>query len=227
MNISVGLPVYDSKLHYEVASCLLTETRIAQEMGDRLMVRFLPSCTNLAMGRNQIVKDFMDSGDDRLVFLDADVTYEPGKLVRIAHYPEEFVGGAYRYKTKEEDYPVAWLEDEEHRLLQANEHGLLRVKMVPTGFLSLSRSVFEKFSEKHSGRDYESRDSRTFCYFQIPYSKGVLYTEDAYFCEEWRDMGGKIYLDPEINLSHWDGNLPYPGHIGNWLKRRAGLAPAA
>lgn len=174
------------------------------------------------MGRNQLVKEFMASGDDRLVFVDADVTFEPGAIVRLAHYPVDFVGGAYPLKQKHEDYPVAFHEDVAE--LWANEFGLLAVKMVPTGFLSLSRNVFERFKSAHPGREYDSRGENTFCFFQIPYSDGALYTEDAYFCREWREMNGEIFLDPEIELTHWDGNIPHKGHIGKWLKSRAGLS---
>src|ERR1051326_6634834 len=142
MKISVGIPVYDGKLSLELAGCLLTEKDIAMKLGDELTVRFLPSCTNLAMGRNQIVKEFLESSDDRLVFVDADVTFEPGALVKLAHYPCDMVGGAYRIKKNEEEYPVAFLDKEE---LWANEFGLLEVAMVPTGFLSLSRDIFAKF----------------------------------------------------------------------------------
>jgi glycosyltransferase involved in cell wall biosynthesis len=217
MKISVGIPVYDNKLAVEVASCLLTEKSIAQMMGDQLNVRFLPGCCNLAMGRNQIVKEFLESDDDKLVFLDADVTFQPGGLVKLAHYPVDMVGGAYRLKQDIEEYPVAFLDKDE---LWANEMGLLEVAMVPTGFLSLSRDVFKKFRQAYPGRFYESRHEQSYCYFQIPYRDGALYTEDAYFCREWRQAGGKIWLDPELYLTHWQYNKPFKGHIGQWLKGR-------
>ncbi len=228
MNISVGLPIYDGKLAFQLAGCLLTEVVLAEKLGHKITVRFLTSCTNLAMGRNQIVKDFLDSGDDRLVFVDADITFEPGDLIKIAHYPQDLVGGIYRFKLKDglEAYPFAVMQGEGFEELRTNAHGLLRAKMVPTGFMSISPNVFAKFRETFPDRDYQSRDANIFCYFQIPYKDGYLYTEDGYFCEEWRDMGGEIFMDPELTLTHWDGNIPYKGHLGNWLKKLAGLPTA-
>lgn len=220
MRISVGLPLYDGKTTYQQMGCLLTEILIADKAGHTLNVRVLPACTNLAMGRNQLVKEFMESEDDRLVFLDADVTFEPGSLVKLAQLPEDFVGGIYRYKKEKEDYPLSFLDKPE---LWANEHGLLEVRMVPTGFLALSRNVFERFSAAHPGREYDNYGDKTYCYFQIPYFDGSLFTEDAYFCKEWREMGGQIFMDPELTLSHWQGNIEFKGHIGNWLKRNAGI----
>lgn len=214
MKISVAIPVYDGKLQMQSVAALVTESFVAAKMGDHLSVRFLPSCTNLAIGRNQLVKEFLASDSDRLVFLDADVTFEPGDIVKIAHSPVDFVGGAYPLKQEQEQYPVSFLKP----VIEQNYFGLIEVGMVPTGFLSLSRNVFSKFREFYPDREYKIQGVETYCYFQIPYKDGSLYTEDAYFCKEWRDVGGKIYLDSEIRLTHWDFNRPYVGHIGRWLK---------
>ena len=219
MKISVSIPLYDGKLQMQSIAALLTETKIATMMGDELTVRFLPSCTNLALGRNQLVKEFLASDAERLVFLDADVTFEPGSLVRLAHSPVDFVGGAYRLKQDREEYPVSFLSPDDS--VGAEVMGLCEVGMVPTGFLSLSRRVFEQFQAAHPDRTYEIQGNKSHCYFQIPYRDGALYTEDSYFCREWREMGGRIYLDTELTLTHWQFNTPYTGHIGNWLKRRA------
>lgn len=222
MKISVGIPVYDGKVTMQLAHCLLTETSLAAAIGDSLTFRFLPSCTNLALGRNQLVKEFLASNDEKLVFVDADVTFEAGALLKLAHYPVDFVGGVYRLKTNEERYPVKLLNEPR----ESGPLGLVEVAMVPTGFLSLSRNVLSKFRERYPDREYAIDGQKAYCYFQIPYKDGALYTEDAYFCREWREIGGQIYLDPEISLTHWNGNIPYPGHIGNWFRRRASMTPS-
>lgn len=221
MRISVGIPVYDGKVSVSLAHCLLTETSLALAMGDSITFRFLSSCTNLALGRNQLVKEFLASNDERLVFVDADVTFEPGALLKIAHYPVDFVGGAYRFKEDVEKYPI--------KLLSAPSDlgpmGLVEVAMVPTGFLALSRKVFEQFKAGYPDREYTMGAHKTHCYFQIPYCDGALFTEDAYFCKEWKAIGGQIYLDPELALTHWEFSKPYSGHIGNWMRRRVVALP--
>jgi glycosyltransferase involved in cell wall biosynthesis len=216
MKISVGLPVYDRKVDVQQVACLLTETSLANLNGDVLNVRFLSSCTNLAFGRNHIVREFLESGDDRLVFLDGDVTFEPGDLLKLAHHPVEIVGGAYRLKQDDERYPINLLQEAR----PPGPNGLIEVGMLPTGFLALSRSVFDKFRDHYPGREYNAHGRKTYCYFQIPYVGGSLFTEDSYFCKEWIAKGEKLYLDPELKLTHWQGNIPYEGHIGNWYRKR-------
>lgn len=217
MIISVGIPVYDGKLPLQLVLCLLAETSVAQAMGDQLNFTFLPSCSNLAMGRNQLVKQFLESDADRLVFIDADVTFEMGSIIKLAHAKCDFVGGAYRLKQANENYPIGWLKDPE---LKQNAEGFVEVAIVPTGFLSLSRNVFKTFRENYPDREYQIGGVKNYCYFQIPYFDGALYTEDAFFCREWKEIGGKIFLDPNLTLTHWDGNIPYKGNIGQWLNNK-------
>lgn len=214
MKVVVAIPVYDGKLPAETVRCLLNEQALAIGNGDEMQFRFLPSCSHPAMGRNQLAQYFMESDAEKLFFLDADVTFEPGDLIKLAYKPVDFAGGAYRYKFEKENYPVGWLTP-------CNawdpKLGLIEVKSLPGGFLSLSRNVFLSIRAAHPEREYEHFGNKAFCYFQMPFHEGFLYGEDSFFCKEWRDTGGKIYLDPEIVLTHWDYNKPYKGHVGKWL----------
>ncbi len=218
MKIFVAIPVYDGKLQAQTVKCLLSETTIANGNGDDLRVNFMPSCSVPAHGRNQLVQHFMDSDCDKLFFLDSDITFPLGAIVKLAHQNADVVGGCYRLKENPERYPIDWLEKEE---LWADKNGLLEVKMLPTGFLCISRNAFEMFKKQYPGREYDHQGHEVFCYFQMIFQNGNIYSEDTYFCKEWKDMGGKIYLDPEIGLTHWDVNpTSFAGHIGNWLKNR-------
>ncbi len=153
------------------------------------------------------------------MFLDSDVTFEPGALIKLAYMPVDFVGGCYRHKRTEESYPLLWLPKPE---LQADKYGLLEVDSLPTGFLALSRKVFETIRDKFPERAHSHLGQKSFSYFQMPIQEGVLYGEDFFFCKEWRGLGGQIFLDPEIKLTHWGfAPTPYVGHIGQWLKNRA------
>lgn len=221
MKILVAVPVYDGKLPVESARCLLDEVIFALASGDELSVRFLPSCSHPAMGRNQLADDFLKSDSDRLVFLDADVTFEPGSLLKLAHHPQDLVGGCYRFKQEVENYPIGWLPDPELKGLWSDEQGLIKVASLPGGFLAISRKAFEILREAHPEREYEHFGRKAHAFFQMPFIDGHLCGEDSFFCREWRDAGGSVFLDPDLTLTHWDFNRPYPGNIGAWLRSRA------
>lgn len=218
MKIFVAIPAYNGSLHMESIRCLLNEQTAASVLGDEISFAFLGGNDGIIVGRNQLATEFLKSDCDKMVFLDADVTFGLGSLLKLVRYPFDFVGGCYRYKMAEEKYPIAWLDKPE---LQANEFGLLEVAMLPAGFLSLSRNVLETIRKNHPEREYEHLGKRGFAYFSMPIVNGNLYGEDNNLCREWRECEGKIYLDPEVELTHWSFNpTPHVGHIGNWLKNR-------
>lgn len=222
MKIFVAMPVYDGKLPLETASSLLQEQLFAGQNGHELIFAFLPSCSVPATGRNQLVQTFLDSDCERLVFVDSDISFPVGSLIKIAHQPAEFVGACYRFKMEQESYPIGFIP--EVKELWWNEHKLIEVATMPTGFLALSRSVFEKFKEAYPGRESNHMGHSMYGFFQMVFKDGNMYSEDTYFCQEWRDMGGKVFLDPTITLTHWEHTYkPYTGNIGSWLKKLNGV----
>lgn len=227
MKVLVAVPVYDGKLQVQTVAALLQEQALAVALGDELQFRFLPSCSQIGMGRNQFAHDFLESDCERLFYLDADVSFEPGSILKLVHYPEDFVGGAYRFKLENECYPIGWLPDPERKGLYTNENGLLQVATMTGGFLSLSRKVFERLKAAHPHREYSHFDRKHHCFFQMPYQGGHLWSEDSLFSVEWRQAGGQIYLDPSITLTHWDFNRPFSGNIGRWLKGQSALPLSA
>lgn len=215
MKIFVATPVYDGKLPVQTVLCLLEEQLLAAGVGDELFFNFLPSCSVPAHGRNRLVNEFLKSNCEKLIFLDADVTFKPGDLIRLAHLPVEVVGGAYRLKQETEEYPVGFLDNKtEDRL------GLISVETIPTGFVSFSRSVFEKFKEHFKDREYQHGGERLYCFFQMVFADGKMHSDDSYFCKEWKKIGGKVYLNPNFTLTHWDFHVPYVGQIKKWLKAK-------
>lgn len=229
MKIFVAIPVNDGKLQHQTVECLMLEQSIANKLGDEIFPCFVPNCSHLPDARNTLVKAFLKSECDRLVFLDSDITFEAGALIKIARQKFDFVAGCTRRKTAEEYYPMLFTDSDEP--LQTNEYGLFEIGMIGTAFLSLSRDVFKILDGAYSNRNYESHGDKKVCYFEMPFVAGEqeqigsLYGEDAYFCKLWREAGGKIWLYPELEITHWDFNKPYVGHIGKWLKSKIEQTP--
>jgi len=215
MKIFVAIPGRGHSLDFNVTACLMDEYALALQVGVKLEFRLFPSSGGIADGRNFLVADFLKTNADRLFFLDSDITFKKGSLLQLATKPVDFVGGAYRHKRDEESYPIAFNEGE----MWWDENKLIHVDKIPFGFVCLTREVFKKFDEKFPERKNKNFGLQTTAYFQLPIVDGILWGEDFMFCKEWNEMGQKVYLDPEVELTHW-GFLPtpYKGHIGNWLK---------
>lgn len=219
MRVFIAIPAYDRKISVETARSLWNEQAVAVGAGVDLQVSFAPGNSLITHARNQCVREFIQSGADRLVFVDSDVAWEPGDLLKVASRPEDFVGGGYRYKDDKAGYPVHFLS--ETPLLDAN--GLIEVGAVPGGFLSLSRNVFDVLFKADTSRGYEFHGLTFWAFFHCPPGDG----EDGAFCRDWRNAGGKVWLHPDLTLHHVDAaGRKYSGNIGQWLRARKALLEA-
>lgn len=211
MKVRIGIPCSGQIFAATVVS-LLTEQDLFRAADVELEIEIIPG-GGLTTARDQIACGFIDSEADRLVFLDADVSWEPGALLKLAMQPVDFVGGAYRHKQEKETYPVMQLQDRPE-LWADPKTGLLEVEQLPTGFMCLSRKVFLDIQARFPERAYEYWEHKLFGFFYFPPGGG----EDGAFCLDWRRTGGKVWLDPELTLTHTGGTTPFVGHIGNYLK---------
>lgn len=216
MKLFIGTPIYGASLHIETARSLLQEQAAAQALGVELSMSLLPGQSMITHARNQLAQDFMESDCETLVYIDADVSWEMGSALALANMPQEMVFGAYRHKRDAESYPVSWIEGVEPlpngELIEVNGGGF--------GFMAVKRSVFMRMRAEIP-RPYEHMGRQFNAWFTSPYHDGALMGEDGAFCYDWRSIGGKIWLAPEIALGHHDQMTSYPGHVGNWLRKRA------
>ena len=214
-HIFIGIPSKDGRITVATASCLMSE-------GDPSLVIevFFSQLGGITFARDEIAKHFLASGAERLVFIDEDITWGAGDLTRLLSHDVDLVGGCYRLKQEKEAYPIRWLGGVE----PANPgNDLIEVDGLPTGFLSIRRTVFEKMYAAHPERKYKNAGNEYHGYFAMPYGWG----EDLQFCRDWRALGGKVWLDPTLNLTHHAGPHSYHGNIGDWLRSRAALKDAA
>lgn len=224
MKLFVAMPTYDGKLDVSVTQALMAEQSIAVASGHEFEVRFLPGCSHPAMGRNQLVKEFLESDFEKLFFLDSDLTWDPGEIVKLCHYPREFVGGVYRYKNQNESYPIGWLPDPDGKGLWSDELGLIEVANLPGGFSAISRSAFERVRAFKPEKTSEHFGQHFYCFYDMKWEQGKLWGEDAGFCKDFKEAGGQVYLKPDVNLTHWDFRpTPYFGNLGKWL---GGMRPS-
>lgn len=204
MRIMVGIPAREGRITAAMAMFLMGE--YAPDIEFEICISQLGG---VHFARDEIAKNFLDSDADRLVYLDDDVSGDPGSLIQIARHDVDLCGGAYRLKQDTEEYPVRWREGAANPV-----NGLIEVNGLPGGFMSVSRNVFEKMRAAHPERKYSTWGTDYHGFFCMPYGGG----EDYRFCADWRALGGKVWLDPDLNLTHHAGSKSYPGNVGNWLR---------
>ncbi len=168
--------------------------------------------------RNAVVRDFLDSDCTELVFLDADVSWEPEMLVALCKIDRDLVGGVYPYRREGEDerMPVRMLPGN----LEPDSDGLLEVEGLPTGFMKIKRHVLETMAAT-AKRFLKDEGTPHPVLFERDYFGGGRRGGDIRFCMVWREMGGKVYAAPELRLGHAGVHI-IRDTLGASLRRQAG-----
>jgi hypothetical protein len=90
------------------------------------------------------------------------------------------------------------------------EKNLTRVKHIATGFMMIQRNVIEKMSAAFPSTKYvddvqflKSHENEfAYALFDCGVEEGHYFSEDWLFCHRWTKMGGSIWADISINLTH-------------------------
>ena len=180
---------------------VLTARGIRHELvtaaGDSLVMR----------ARNTLVSVFMASGHSHLMFIDADIEWPAEAVVALLKADKDVICGAYPKKVLPKTYAVNVLDG------PRDAPGPIEIKEAAAGFLMIRRAVFERMMQaypqtRYGGSDGLSDHLRQFTYAlfdcMIDETDGErqYISEDYGFCRRWRAIGGRIWLDPRIELRH-------------------------
>lgn len=216
----IAIPAYTGTVHMMTMRSLITDALAMKDKGIAFTLQDEVGSALIGDCRALLVAKFLSSDATDLVFVDSDVLWEAGALIRLIEHPVDFVAGVYPQRCEPEGYPISWILD--RKQLQAEPNGLLEVEGVPAGFTRMSRAMLEKMVGFYPNTEFHCADApneRAWALFD-PYRIGKLKLgEDYAFCRRWRDIGGKVWIDPEIKMGHV-GLKTFGGHIGNWLRNR-------
>lgn len=81
----------------------------------------------------------------------------------------------------------------------------IEVLQAGAGFMMIPRKTFERFRNAYPHNLYKiSKEKTEFAFFNCGIDKETnrYFSEDAFFCRQVREMGGKIWVVPGLRLSH-------------------------
>lgn len=169
--------------------------------------------------RNRLTRDFLNSDCSDMVFLDADVGWQPSDFRALIDYERDIVAGVYPKKSGDDAYPVKLLPGE----IWSDRDGLIEVAGAPTGFLRISRAVMETLAAR--AQLYNAKNDGAYAtplIFERQVHDMTRWGGDYVFCRKAREAGFSIYIDPKFRFEH-SGEHTWTGNVGAWLRQRAGI----
>ena len=203
--LMIAIPCYDGKVNIRTAFAIAELVPKLDKMGVRLNLVHMSGCSIITKARNKLVRNFMESDCTDFLFVDADVVINTDAVTRLLALSsdKDVVAGSYPRRAKDAKFFLDFYLDEDGQL-EFDDHGLMRVESVSTGFMLVRRHVIEHMIEKHPEWQYagDGDGEIEHAIFDFMILNGQYIGEDYAFCLRARQDGFKIYLDPMISLPH-------------------------
>lgn len=227
MKVHFLTPSYDGSCHINTAWSIVLEILVLNKLGIEATWDFYPGCCYPDIARSMLAKQFLDGDFTDCIFVDSDVQCYPGSAYKLLRHDLDVVAGIYPYKSDKESYPLYYEQDEDGRPVVDTETGLIHGRLLPTGFLRIRRNVFETMIEK-LGEDLIVEDHKDpdnpityHMFFDTPKIGRVKWGEDFHFCNMWKDLGGKLWIEPDIDFYH-HGFKGFKGNLHEYLRQLPG-----
>ena len=203
--VHIAMPCYGGMLTESTFLSFIKFSNTAREFGIDWTLETLVNESLISRARNTLTAKFLHQGSGtHLMFIDADIGWEPWHLLSLINHDKDVIGGLYPLKVMPLKWVVNGVADAE-----TEENGILEVSKTGTGFLLIKRNVFEKLVKHPAIKQYKndiglpiSYDQYMRTYFDTAVRENRYLSEDWTFCSNWIDMGGKVYVDKRVLLRH-------------------------
>jgi hypothetical protein len=230
VRLAIATPCFGGQVSSLYAASIFKLQRALQSVPQiELVVHLRDGDALITRARADLVALFLDDpAATHLLFVDADIGFEPDQVMRLIACGADMVGGAYPIKRVNWDKArkviesgrpnirstvldyVLEVEDPERIAIV---EGFARVRYAGTGFLMIRRHALERmcrhhaalqFRREHSIADPLAGSANRFALFEcmIDQATGIYLSEDFSFCRRWTEMGGEIWADLTSRLDH-------------------------
>lgn len=223
-HVAIATPCYGNMMVSQyVRSLGLTTSRFTQ-LGIGFDLMFLANEALIGKGRNVMATSFLESNATHLWFVDADMGWDAEAIVRLIGAMKlsgfEIAAAAGPRKAT----PLSFCVNFPHVMERDEKTGFINGLNVGTGFMVIARSAIEKMVAAH-GENYfidPMTQKKIYNLFECEID-GLkqFWSEDYTFCNKFRKLGGKIWVDFSVRLEHVGTNV-WAGALQEQLSPWAG-----
>ena len=203
--VHICMPCYGGMLSEQTFMSYIKWGNACRQLGIDWTVETMTNESLISRARNTLTAKFLHTqGSTHLMFIDADIGWEPWHLLVMLDRKVDVIGGLYPMKS----LPVRWCVNGIPGQEQGTDN-LVEVTKTGTGFLLIRREVFAKLDAHPAVRPFandiglpQELDPYMKTYFDTAVREGRYYSEDWTFCENWRDLGGQVFIDKRVLLKH-------------------------
>lgn len=224
ISLLVLTPAYGGHVYVGYLTSVIELERECRKHNIDVNFEYVSNESLISRARNTLVHKFLNTNYTHLLFLDGDIEIEAKYILELIKADKDVIGGVYPKKSidwkqisdvinknKNLEYnenmlkiigrtPVTiLLEDND----LCNQEPLIEVRYTGTGIFLVKRDVLLKMMEAYPEDKYDCAGTEYYKFFDTEIKYGVYLSEDYYFCERWRSIGGKVYLYKNMTSKHW------------------------
>jgi hypothetical protein len=203
--VHICMPCYGGMLTESTFMSYIKWSNTCRQLGIDWTMETMTNESLISRARNTLTAKFLHNKEStHLMFIDADIGWEPWHLLVMLNRDVDVIGGLYPMKS----LPVKWCVNGFDGAEEGAD-GLQEVSKTGTGFMLIKRHVFEKLDAHPATRPFMNDiglpaelNPYMKTYFDTAVRENRYYSEDWTFCENWRDLGGKVWVDKRVLLKH-------------------------
>lgn len=189
MHLAIAVPSIDGKLFVETAlSALDRDVWQLRKAGHVVHYHWCLGESQVHEARNSLADSALKTAADKIIWVDADLSWNEGALARMVAHPVEFVVAAYLQKNPNKRVWNARVMGSRRWPPRDPETRLVPIDDAAIGLSVIDRSVFRRITQEFQTRRW----------FDQIHPEG----EDISFCTRWKQTGGKIWCDPDVETTH-------------------------
>jgi len=221
----IATPAFGAQVYTGYTLSLLGTSELLKNNNIPYMVHMIGNESLISRARNECVAVAINENCGKLLFIDADVSWDSRMVLRLLSKNKPVIGGCYPKKAYPEDYAFVCLEDDElffpegkrdkplmeNWVRNSRNHigdGVMKVEKLCTGFLMIDLDVFRRIAQEipekaplyTSNKPIGDRQVRD--HFPVRVSNSLYMAEDWSFCENCRSIGIDILLDTACLCGH-------------------------
>jgi hypothetical protein len=204
--VHICMPCYGGQLTEQCFMSYIKWANLCRQLNIDWTVETMTNESLISRARNTLTAKFLHTKEStHLMFFDADIGWEPWHLLVMLDAQKDVIGGLYPMKS----LPVKWCVNGIPGLAEDPNSNLVEVTKTGTGFLLIKRDVFEKLDAHPATKPFNNDiglpvelNPYMKTYFDTAVRENRYYSEDWTFCENWRDIGGQVWVDKRILLRH-------------------------
>jgi hypothetical protein len=200
----IATPAFSGQVHASYAISLAEMASILVMHNISSMYRIHSSGSLLSAERNMLNKFFLESDCTHMLCIDADIAWKANDVIKMILYDEEFIAGAYPARSEDHFHFEACTNPDGTIIQKGN---LLKMNLMPAGFMLLKRSALEKMIAFYPELAYKPKSVRRDNFqgtmlYNTELIDGEFWGEDYVFCKRAINAGIDIWCDPTFEFNH-------------------------